>query len=533
MTTEVYINGQLIDLDEDTNVAATYGNITFGELNKRKGIKSPTWTAPFTNRNKLILESCELSSSDSAIPYRNNLVRIDIEGITVFEGFCIVSESDSGYEIESYAGASGFYSYISKTKLSEVDLSQYDHVWGESSIRNSWNRVDGYIYAFAEYGKGSLPTDGYYPFVKKIQPDYLLPQIFFHTLIRSIAETAGYTVSGNVFNDDRFLKHLVLVNKFPLPISYGGTFNLSALLPDLMQSTVWLDFANIYGQQFDIDDVTKEIRCSYIDDLLFNETEEWTERVDQSEKQKTKYRIDNYGQTSYLRFKSDATTEENGCQVDYAKGVAVDDQTMDPESDIYKSGFYLIQNDRYPDAGVPSTKTYIIKKESAFAGVWDAASVYVVDPGKKLYVWRNGTYYLSILNPSIAGHDPIIYGSEWTATKEKDIWDIKSRPMYGLLSIDASSPMIVSFSTPQAVTRVIIANGMDWPTSYQRHYGVFSRVLKRTKLVEKLIKLNYADINQIDFTKLKVIDGELYVLEEITQFKLNKPDSTICKLIRL
>ncbi len=528
MRTEVYVNDQLIDIDTDATVAATYGNITFGELNKRKGVKSNTWSSPFSQRNKLVMESCEIASSYSAIPYRKNTIRVDISGITVFEGFCIIDEAEDGYKIQSYAGASDFYSLISTRKLKELNLSAYSHIWGEASIRNSWTRVDGYIYAYVNYGKEPFYDTQGWPQNHSVQPDYMLPQIFFSTVVKAIATDAGYNLTGAVLTDDRFLKHVIIANKFPITINYGGVFDLSTLLPDLTQSKVWLDFANIYGLQFDIDDGKKEIRCTYIDDLLFNETEEWTDKVDKSEKRKTNYAMSGYGQSNYLRFKSDPDTDQNGCPQDYSYNAEIDNETLDAEADIYKSDFYLIQNPDYPSSvRLPFTRTFNIKNGS-YLGIWDPAYNYFKEG---LYVWRSGTYYVSLQ----AGTNkmPGVETSYWEPKPEKDIWEIKSRAMYGMLTVDIESPLMVAFGTPVNVNRVVKADGLDWTTSYEKHYKVFNRIIDHTKIADILIKLNYADVNQISFDRLKTIDGELYVLEEVTQFKLNKPDSTICKFIRL
>lgn len=532
MTTEVYINDQLIDLSEEATITATYGNITFGELNKRKGIKTNTFSAPFSQRNVAVMESCDLSSSVSTVPYRYNTMRVEISGVIVFNGFCTIDEADEEYQIQSYAGPSDFYSFIGTRKLADLDLSAYTHSWNEDSIRNSWNNVDGYVYAFVNYSKDDSFGPGDYPPNHLISPDYILPQIFFSTIVKSIAIDAGYTLTGNVLSDDRFTKHVIIANKFPLPMTYGSAVNLSLLMPDVLQSKVWLDFANIYGLQFNVDDTIKEIRCDFIDDLLFNDVDDWTDKVDMSEKTKITFKLDNYGQLSYFRFKSDPDTDPNGCHQDYDYSVAIDDFTMDTSADVYKSEFYLAQNRFYPVSDLPAfTMTFNQKNGSSFYGVWDPAKSYFFLDYAASYVWRNGTYY-QLLQDS-TNNDPLSSSAYWGPKLEKDIWDMKSRAMYGILKIDLSSPMVIAFTTPANVNRVIFANGLDWNTTYNRHYRVFNRIIQRTKRMEMLIKLNYADINQIDFTKLKSIDGELYVLEEITQFKLNKPDSTICKFIRL
>lgn len=524
--TEVYINNLLFDLDDETTVAASYGNISFGELSKRKGIKSNQWSGPFSQRNKLIAESSELVGSYSLIPYRKNLIRVEIHGVIVFEGFCTFEESHEGYEVQSFSGASDFYSTITNKKLTELDLSAFNHIWNEPNIRNSWSRIEGYIYAYADYGKG-LPF-----YLEGSPPEFFLPQLFFHTCIKQIATDAGYTLMGDVLTNDRFLKHIVIPNKFPLTITYGQTWILSSMLPDLAQSKMWLDFANIYGLQFDVDELTKEIRADYIDDILFNEPESWTEKVDKSERTRTKYRYDNLGQTSYLKFKSEALTSGNNpVYQDFAKEVLIDDTTLPLEADVYKSEFHLIQDVDpvlFPD-GRATTRTFVTKPARGYSGIWNSARGYIASEGQA--VWYNGTYYTPILAGT--NQPPPTSPTYWKVIAEKDVWEMKSRAMYGALTTDVNSEIIVAFSTPATVTRIINNTNMDWDYTYTHHYRVFERIMQRTKVVEKLIKLSYADVNQADFTRAKEIDGELYVLEEIHQFKLNQRDSTQCNLVRL
>lgn len=532
MTTEVYINDQLIDLEDETIVAASYGNISFGELNKRKGIKSNNWTAPFSQRNKLVFESCELVGSFSKVPYQKNPIRVDIEGVTVFEGYCVVTESEEHYSIQSFAGAADFYSYISSVKLGILDLSKYDHVWNETVIKNSWNNIEGFNYAFVEYGKewpSSGPASG-------IPPDYLRPQIFFHTVIKQIATDAGYELfgvngaNGDPLKDQRFLKQVIIVNKFPLPITYGGTFNLSSLLPDLMQSKVWLDWANIYGLQFDINDQTKEIWVSYIDDILFSDPQDWTDKVDKSSKQKTVYSLE-YGQMSKLSYKSEDLSENNSAYQDFAKEIEVDDTTLELEADVYKSEFFMIQDVDpvfFPD-GRATTRTYNAKR--TFSGIWEPTFTYVFNGDEGTVVWLNGTYYKA--TQTGINKNPSTEPDYWAAIAEKDVWDVKSRPMYGILTTDVSSFIVARFTTPETVTKIISNTNMDWEYSWVHHYRVFKRIIDKTKIVDKLMKLSYSDVNQIDFTKPKLIDGELYLAQEITQFRFNEKSSTVVNLIRI
>jgi hypothetical protein len=106
--------------------------------------------------------------------------------------------------------------------------------------------------------------------------------------------------------------------------------------------------------------------------------------------------------------------------------------------------------------------------------------------------------------------------------------------MYGFLSVDPSSLVNVNFPDGvQQITRIVTTESLDWTNSYNLHYRVFDRIKNKTKRLKLLVKLSYSDINQLDFTKAKKIDNELFILEDVTQFKLNRKDSTICNFIRL
>jgi hypothetical protein len=524
MRTEVYINDYLIDISEEETITASYGNLSFGDWYKRKGVKSNTWKAPFSPPNKLAFESCEVEGSFSDIPYRRGVIRVELDGVIVFEGFCYIEEATEEYEILSFAGASDFYSTINKKKLTELDLSEWDHIWNEPNIRNSWNNVEGYIYAFVEYGKGN-------PFyLEGLPPSFFFPQLFFHTLIKQIATDAGYTLTGDVLESDRFLKHLVLANKFPVAIQYGGDWDLTTLLPDLTQSKMWLDFANIYGLIFDINELTKEIRCNYIDDILFNDPEDWTGKIDYSKKARKKFRYTGLGQVSKFRYKYEELTPTTPVYQDFAKDAIVDDHNLDPEVDVYKSEFHLIQDaDPILDPdGRAVTFTFVAKPDRGYSGIWNASRSYPVSKG---VVWYNGTYYEPIA--ASLGNNPSTSPTFWKVVAEKDVWDMKSRAMYGTLITDVGSEIIIAFSTPATVTRIVSNTNMDWPYIYQHHYRVFDRIIDHTKIIEPLVKLSYADINQLDFTKAKKINNELYVLEEVKQFKLNEKESTLVTLIRI
>lgn len=520
MTTEVYINGLAIDVDNGVTVAASYAGTNFGTLGKRSGAKTNTWTAPFTTRNKLVFEGAEVVGSWSTVPYRKATIKVDIDGVTAFEGWSILDQSADGYEIVSFAGASDFYSVISNSDLRDIDLSEYDHVWSEVSVRNSLTRTDGYIYAFAEFGKE-------WPF-SRVPVDSLRPSVFFKDVVLAIVDYAGYSISGAVLTEPRFLVHMVIPTESPYPFVLGDTVSLSRVLPDLVQSKVWLDFANIYGLQFEVNDQTKEIIATYVDDLLFNEAEDWTSKVDSSEDHTTSYRFGTYGQKTYLKYKPFTVTNESAGS-NYSKEITVDDEYLRDTADLYVSEFTLIQNESTPT--VWTTRTFL-SKGKPFSGVWSSATAYVYNGGDGAIAWYQGTYYKNIQTGT--NKVPPTEPTYWEVIAEAEIWTVAARPTYGVLTADPAFYINVAYSSGDELILKKLTNvGMKWTDIYPEKYRVLARVLQKTKILEKLIKLNYADINQLDFTRPKLIDGEIYMVQEIKQFKLNESDSTIVNLVRI
>jgi hypothetical protein len=315
-----------------------------------------------------------------------------------------------------------------------------------------------------------------------------------------------------------------LCNKFPLPIIFGEEFNLADTLPDLTQSKLWLDFANIYGLQFDVDQEVGIIRCNYIDDIIFNVPEDWTNKIDRTDRPAVSYNL-GYAQKSYLKF-----TTDDICLEAYEKEVLIDDETLELETDIYVSPFFMIQPLNAIGTGqMGYAPTFGLKDGQNFWGAWVPSVPYFVAENQT--VWHNGTYYKAKANSTSQEPPNATY---WTPVDLTSIWTIKSRPMYGYLVTDPSSLVQVLFSGgAEQITKIIANINLDWNTSYDNHYRVFDRIKRKTKKVKALVRLNYSDVNQLDFTRSKKVDNELFIVEDITQFKLNRKDSTLVNLIRL
>lgn len=528
--TEIRFNGQVADFEQEEVIVATYGNIAFGDFTKKKGIKTNNFRLPITDRNKLIFENAEIIQNASIKPYRYFDVLVVIDGLEVFQGIAYVSESEEYYEITSMAGASRFYNTITNRLLTDLVLTQYNHTNNEITIKNSWNNKDGYIYAYCEYGMYVPEYQANYAY-GIVPVAYLKPQAYFHTIIKAIFEQAGYTLQGDVLTNPRYLTHIICYNRYPHAFEFGGAVDFAQTLPDKMkQSALVLDFMNIYGLMLDVDDVDNIITASYIDGILFNEPQDWSNKIDDSEKRKVEYKFDDYAQVNELSFNTD-----DAYLVSASASMPIDNVTLESEGQIYKSPFFLIDDQTFKitTARNNTTNTFRPKTGLIYTGFFDPTVGYVGGYGS--VVLYNGTYYEAVetVAPGIApDSDPEL----WKIIPEKDIFEVKVRPVYGVVGFNASIVYEVRFSSEDIIVpKLITAGNLSWTITRDLHYRLLTRAFDKTKIVEHLFKLSYADINQLDFTRPVWLDRyqNLFAIEEVDQFKLNQIDSTNVRLIRI
>lgn len=530
--TEVFINGKLADIEGKEIITSSYGNLSFNNLSTRKGVKTNNFKIPITNNNKIIFESSELPSSASDIPYRYSVVQVVVDGYEVFTGFGDLEETQDYYEMICASGLSNFYAIIKEKLLTELDLSEFDHEYNQLNIQGSWSRTEGYNYAYCGYGQWNL----YYLSGTYFPPSYLKPHIFFHTVIRTIVKDAGYTLEGDdVLSNLRLRNHMILYNNFPTALEYGELFQLSSTLPaGIKQSSLFLDFLNIYGVMLDVNEYDKIITATFIDDIIYNPPTDWSNKIDDSEKVRVKNSFD-YGQSNKISFKTD-----DDYVGDLSTTVPIDNTKLPLTGTLYSSGFYAFVDNQDESDIIGSindnTKTFVLRDPTnRFMEQWNDSIAAFYFAGQKVY--DEGTYYEAIIDNgnSPSPSKPNANPDKWKVVSEKDIWNTKTRPMYGYLDFNDSYFTVQWISTIQLVPKMITGRNMNWAYSITNHYEVFRRVIDKTKIIEHLFKLTYADINQLDLTRPVWLDryNNLFIIDEVEQFKLNEIDSTNVRLIRL
>lgn len=325
-------------------------------------------------------------------------------------------------------------------------------------------------------------------------------------------------------------------------LGYGAHIEMSKTLPDESQADFFLDFLNQYGLIQQTDTENKILTLTFFDDIPKNNPVDWSNKIDDSERPNVKYRFDNYAQNNTLKFKNDEVPDDGdvtGIITDgQAKVFTIDDTTLEKEYTAFESNFYLPTNDTTFQGQLSTIAPLIfnIKKSDRSAdqikwkGIWNGTDSFV----KNDVVYDDAGYFKALqdttnVNPSSDD------GTRWEGVDESDIWDIKEKSFYGTL-VNGNFNLVVKFQSGDLpLTKIVRNDNLNWSYVWDNYYKSFSKILDRTKIVKVLIKLNYADINQLDLTRPVYISryGNYFYVDIVDQFKFNETDSTYVTLVRL
>lgn len=200
---ELYINGRLVDLDKKGLIALTFSVNNLAELKDRQANFSNIFKCPATENNREIFGYADYDAFTQNEPYNYLSAKIVQNGIEIVpNGIAIIQSAGEYFEIQVLSGVKGFLATIEDKALQELNLSSFDHTWNLSTVSYSQINTSGFIYPIINYG--ALPGDS-----RTVDVRQLRPAVYNHSLIDKIITEAGYTYSGNVFQDPVFLKELI------------------------------------------------------------------------------------------------------------------------------------------------------------------------------------------------------------------------------------------------------------------------------------------------------------------------------------
>lgn len=193
MTTELYIKGQLVDT-QDAQIALSLQAFTFDNLGSRRGSYSNVFEVAKTNEIRALFDNCDLVTSVTDIPYRKNACQIFVDGILIVEGTAVIRETKENYRLYVSAGNSDFFKAISGIKLTDVDLTEWDHLYDGTGVTERRETTEGFIYPNIDYGflEYAPPGEASYSF------RFFQPSFWAKTIIEKAVANLGYTLTGEL-----------------------------------------------------------------------------------------------------------------------------------------------------------------------------------------------------------------------------------------------------------------------------------------------------------------------------------------------
>lgn len=248
-----YLNGQSvnsfnIDLYDSVPIQVNKSIVDIKEPEKRKSDYTLSIRVPATANNRTIFSNIQnlnrstknTNTYNFAPDFNPNLKAEAIvlrSGIAMMRGYLQLTEipindKEVEYELVIIGKLANLFQDLGEKKLSEIDLSEFDHAWNSTNVANSWatyiikngniynNFVggnpngEGYVYPLIDNGLSTANNEIEYELEKS-----MYPAIYVKQIVDKIFSEAGYRYQSNFFDSNLFKRLIV-------PFT-GGIFSLS------------------------------------------------------------------------------------------------------------------------------------------------------------------------------------------------------------------------------------------------------------------------------------------------------------------
>ena len=223
ISTEIYIEDYRLDIVQDLSTEFTYtiDDITdFGSKNTSYS-KTISITGTATN-NKIfgfIFDLANANDFDSNLPnvnYNFNAskqanCKIFIDKIQIFKGTLrileiVIDDKTIEYQCSVVGELGGFMTTLGNKRLTDLDFSEYNHVYNITNIKASWDSVagSGYFYPLIDYG--NVSTDKINFQVKAFRPAFYVAEY-----LEKIFAGTDYTYTLDLLPEDQQLFNRLII----------------------------------------------------------------------------------------------------------------------------------------------------------------------------------------------------------------------------------------------------------------------------------------------------------------------------------
>lgn len=224
----LYTNEQEVELPSGVVVALSKRVANIGDFKTRGASFTNKFNLPLTKKNRLALGLSQYNTTNRTV-YNDIPAKLVSDGIELTANArLIIKQASDVAEVELKVLNGNIFDLLKKTRLRDIDLTDYDHRWNQASIVASKanSSEDAFVYAISQLGIQSTQT-------QVAQCKGLIPHVFVKFLLERCANRFGYTMTGSGFTDQLTENAVIpiqrLANSPELLAEYIGTFGANAV----------------------------------------------------------------------------------------------------------------------------------------------------------------------------------------------------------------------------------------------------------------------------------------------------------------
>ena len=208
---QLYINDQLVDLNDDSPIALTFQINNLAEVQNQQGNTSNQFKLPLTQRNRQILGFPDDIAFTTNAPYEQYPAKLIQDGLEIIPyGIAeLTNVEQDNVNITVLSGNVDFFDAIDGKLYDMGDSTSqwtnygkklvwqsFDHTWNLQNAATSQTKTDGWIYPVVDYGYINGQD-----FTQPIDVHNIRPGFFIKSAIDLLLQSAGYKGKGSLLDD--------------------------------------------------------------------------------------------------------------------------------------------------------------------------------------------------------------------------------------------------------------------------------------------------------------------------------------------
>jgi hypothetical protein len=198
------LNGVAVDLGQDEKIVTVYQNAPISSIGTRSAAVSFGFNIPKTANNIAAIGNSDNVLTVTNFPYSIIEARLTVDGIDQNIRFASIEGIGGEIQVRLYGNNIDFFGRIKGKRLSDLDLSAYDHFHYIDEIDDFLDTTEGVAYPVLDFHSDS-PNSFIDNSNRRVNVKYLLPSVYLSSIISQIATDAGFTLSGGVLTEANYL----------------------------------------------------------------------------------------------------------------------------------------------------------------------------------------------------------------------------------------------------------------------------------------------------------------------------------------